>query len=123
MKKQYDTVLVCPPQPDCNNVTTILAMEACTNLVSMLLSELPLLSAHNIQATCPMPLPPSLAPSSSNALTVEDVYQTTTGTAHNYKPSETLLQQPSYKKAPGSWKVNYTCDTIEKVRFYSQQTR
>jgi len=69
-----------------------------------------------------MPLPPSLAPSSSNALTVEDVYQTTTGTAHNYKPSETLLQQPSYKKAPGSWKVNYTRDTIEKVRFYSQQT-
>lgn len=67
-----------------------------------------------------MPLPPSLAPSSSNALTVEDVYQTTTGTAHSYKPSETFLQQPSYKKAPGSWKVNYTRDTLEKVRFYSQ---
>ena len=80
------------------------------------------------QATRPQPLPPKLAISSLNAPTVDDVYQTTTSTAHDYKPSETILQQPVHKKAPGSWKVNYTLDAIDKVgwsfmhgkRIYSQ---
>jgi len=50
-----------------------------------------------------------------NDPTVDDVYQTTTSTAHDYKPSETILQQPVHKKAPGSWRVNYTLDAIDKL--------
>ncbi len=64
------------------------------------------------QATRTNLLPARLAPS-SNAPTVEDVYQTTTGAAHDYKPTDPTLQQP---KAPGSWKVHYTLDTIRRVR-------
>ena len=73
---------------------------------------------RNTQATRTNPLPPNLAtPSPTNPLTVDDVYQTTTATNHNYKllQDDTLLQ-PTYRKAPGSWKVNYTLDAISKVR-------
>ena len=69
------------------------------------------------QATRNHPLPPNLArPSSTNPLMVDDVYQTTTGSTHNYKVVEddTLLH-PVYRKAPGSWKVNYTLDAVSKV--------
>ena len=44
------------------------------------------------------------------------MYQTTAGSNHDYKviEDESLLQ-PAYKKAPGSWKVNYTLDAVSKV--------
>lgn len=72
---------------------------------------------QGIKAIRNNPLPPTLAqPSPSNPLTVDDVYQTTTASTHNFKmvENETLLH-PLYKKAPGSWKVKHTLDTVAKL--------
>lgn len=65
----------------------------------------------NFKTTRTAPLPPCLAPS-PHSLSVGDVYQTTTGSAHHYKLADAALQ---FKKAPGSWKVHYTADTINKL--------
>ncbi|XP_062513070.1 stabilizer of axonemal microtubules 3-like [Corticium candelabrum] len=46
---------------------------------------------------------------------VDDMYRTTTGTFHDYKPHVTMLQQPLHKKAPGSWKVHYNYEFQEKL--------
>ena len=48
-------------------------------------------------------------------ITDEDHFQTTTGSTHDYKFQGGRLSHPSYKKAPGSWKVHYVEDTIGKV--------
>ena len=45
----------------------------------------------------------------------EDKVETTKGTNHEYKFQGGRLSHPSYKKAPGSWKVHYVEDTIGKV--------
>ena len=47
--------------------------------------------------------------------TLDDMYQTTTSTTHDYKHSETTYNHPQYKKSPSLLKVNYTLDTINKV--------
>ena len=72
----------------------------------------------HVQATRNNPLPPNLAvPSPTNPLTVDDVYQTTTASTHDYKVlQDATLLHPTYRKAPGSWKVNYTLDAISKVK-------
>lgn len=48
-------------------------------------------------------------------ITNEDHFTTTTGSTHDYKPQGGQLSHPSYKKAPGSWKVQYVEDTIGKL--------
>ena len=44
-------------------------------------------------------------------------YDTTTGSIHNFKHMGGVLSHPSYKKAPGSWRVHYGKDGREKVAF------
>lgn len=60
------------------------------------------------------PLPDRLAPP-PNGLVIEDVYQSTTSSAYNYKPQDAVLGQPTFRKAPSNAKVHYTLDTLEKV--------
>ncbi|XP_065070735.1 stabilizer of axonemal microtubules 3-like [Rhopilema esculentum] len=45
-----------------------------------------------------------------------DQFSTTTGTAHNYKPSNTSLSNTIHKKAPGHWNVGYVEDLIKKLQ-------
>ena len=45
----------------------------------------------------------------------EEHFKTTTGSTHDYKTQGGQLSHPSYKKAPGSWKIQYVEDTIGKV--------
>lgn len=59
----------------------------------------------------PLPVYLNIAPHT----TVDDIYQTTTSTTHDYKESETTYNHPQYKKSPSLLKVNYTLDTINKV--------
>lgn len=57
------------------------------------------------------PLPPSV----SKGLELPSNYRTTTDTNHDLKHRSLPLIQPFYKKAPGSWKVQYVEDTISTL--------
>jgi len=62
-------------------------------------------------------LPPLL-----NETCVRDFYITTTGTSHNFKPSNSAGRNNGvYKKAAGHWKVSYNEDTIKKIQVKPQR--
>lgn len=70
----------------------------------------------NIQLNSSKPLPERLGvASSSNPLTVQDVYDTTYSVAHDYKPKGTIVDGPEYKKAPGHWNVSYLSNHVDKL--------
>jgi len=71
----------------------------------------------DFQSCMSEPLPRSLSGSNH----VQDHYKTTTGSAHNYKPTTSELSNVVFKKAPGHWKVNYTEDTIKKIQVKPQR--
>jgi hypothetical protein len=48
-------------------------------------------------------------------VSLSDFYRTTTGTTHDYKRHDTILQQPLHKKAAGSWKVHYNYNFLQKL--------
>jgi len=50
-----------------------------------------------------------------------DFYITTTGSAHNYKPTNMSLETDIYKKAPGHWGVKYVEDNIKKLQVKPQR--
>ncbi|KAL5503079.1 hypothetical protein EMCRGX_G009977 [Ephydatia muelleri] len=74
-------------------------------------SEFP---SQNFKMTLTNPLPERLAPP-PNGLVVEDIYQSTTSVAHDYKPQCTAVGQPTFRKAPANCRVQYTLDTLEKL--------
>lgn len=63
------------------------------------------------------PLPLSLRKSDN----VKDFYITTTGSYHDFKPHNPLLQKELFKKAPGHWGVNYVEDTVRKLQVKPQR--
>jgi len=65
----------------------------------------------NFERSVTKPLPPILR--NNNETT--NIFLTTTGTAHDYKPHDLVLNNIEHKKAPGHWKVHYTADTISKI--------
>lgn len=52
---------------------------------------------------------------------VQDFYKTTTGSYHNYKPTQSALSNEIYKKAPAHYCVDYTEDTIKKLHVKPQR--
>lgn len=50
-----------------------------------------------------------------------DFYITTTGSAHDYKSTNTSFEKDNYKKAPGHWGVKYVEDTIKKLQVKPQR--
>lgn len=71
-----------------------------------------------VKVTRTNPLPPALARQSQDTpSTTADIYHTTTThCAHGLKPSDPrLAHSTAYKRAAGSWKVNHTLDTIDKL--------
>lgn len=52
---------------------------------------------------------------------ISNTYMTTTGTTHNYKPSDISMERDIYKKAPGHWDVDYVEDTIQKLHVKPQR--
>jgi hypothetical protein len=69
------------------------------------------------------PLPPQLA--KTNEVAKEELYATTTGSAHDQKHFGLAYGNldPLYKKAPALWKVDYNRDLHEKVYNASQYFR
>ena len=60
------------------------------------------------------PLPSKLC--TPCGISIDDMYVTTTGSMHDYKPK--IYDYPLYKKAPSSLKVNHTLDTVMNVSLY-----
>jgi len=72
----------------------------------------------DFKRTVTQPLPPLYQ---NNKTSPDNLYITTTGAAHNFKPTNTILQNDPHKKAPGHWNVKYTADTIFKLQVNPQR--
>ena len=71
---------------------------------------------NDLQTLRSKPLPNLLSSPPENAPTNSDMFSSTTGLVHSKMPLVRELQHPLHKKAPSLLKVNYTLDTIQKVR-------
>lgn len=78
--------------------------------------------SHDFRGTLPFPpenfqrsfgkrFPPSIGNDE-----IVDHHRTTSGSAHNYKPTESVLSNAIHKKAPAHWKVGYVGDLLKKLQ-------